>query len=257
MIWTIAVALFAAIGALSMRRLLSRGFPASAAGAIVFLALVQMSVSFTGPTAAPASLLCLSVYAVAASAALLARRQDLRSIVLVSGALTGAQIVTPLGGVFTAAVLPALIGLPRSKSALRKSAGLVALLLFLPAVSAILIAYLPQAMLRFAAVPVSRPGSVALAGALSLLPLAAVTLIDARRRQSAGATLFVGVALLLALFVSRWLGAVADPREAVAAVASLGVVGCSEWPATVHRSRDALLTAAGGALLGWLATVPV
>jgi hypothetical protein len=62
-----------------------------------------------------------------------------RGIIRAGGALAGAQIIVPFGGLFTAALLPAFIGLPRAGE-WRKYLGVLVLLLFMPCLATVVLA---------------------------------------------------------------------------------------------------------------------
>jgi hypothetical protein len=131
------MAVLALMAATAWRRLVARDYSRATAGVIVALALAQSAICLGGSSTFSAAFLGLGVYAVSASAFSLAREQSVRGIIRAGSALAGAQLIMPFGGLFTAAILPALIVIPKSPKERGKSLGVFVLLLFMPALSAI------------------------------------------------------------------------------------------------------------------------
>jgi hypothetical protein len=132
----LAAPIFALIAVLAWRRLVAKGYSCLVASAIVTLALVQLAICMGERNAFFAAVLGLGIYAIPASAFSLARDQSVRGIIRAGCALAGAQLIMPFGGLFTAAILPALIAIPKSADGRAKSLGVLVLLLFMPALAA-------------------------------------------------------------------------------------------------------------------------
>jgi hypothetical protein len=84
--------------------------------------------------------LAVAASMIAVSAVSFARREDVRGLIRLSVSLAAIQLLAPLSGLIVAAFLPRLLGLGRKGIA--QSAGLYALILFMPAITALVLLYL-------------------------------------------------------------------------------------------------------------------
>ena len=87
-------------------------------------------------------LLAIGASMVAASAVSFTRRDDARGIIRLSASLAAIVLLDPAGGLILAALVTGLFGLRRKGMA--QSAGFYALILFMPAVTALALFYLAR-----------------------------------------------------------------------------------------------------------------
>jgi hypothetical protein len=221
-----------------------------AAAPIVVCFLAQSALCFGSVDCLAAASLELSLYSVTASAFLLAREQSVRGIIRAGGALAGAQIIVPFGGLFTAALLPVFIGLPRPGE-WRKSLGVLILLLFMPGLAAIVLA---KTEFQLVTAPArTAPHHFAIACVLFPMLLALTTAGFRRSRWIHLIPLLTGTALLVAIAVGGTANALQSPRALASATASILLVAISEWPMAEHRARNAIALSAGVAGAFWTA----
>ena len=128
----LAAAICASLLALVRVRLASLGYAGGQVFAMVLLAGLQQLTALT-TTVLPSLALALLSYAGAVSAAGFTRRQSARNVIMLGSSLSAAQVVSPIGMLLTAVLVPTLVAMkiPRSRAI-----GYFALLLFLPAASA-------------------------------------------------------------------------------------------------------------------------
>jgi len=93
-------------------------------------------------SALPVLWLAIGAGMIAASAVSFARREDARGLIRLGASLAAIQLLAPLSGLIVAALLPRFLGLGRKGAA--QSAGLYALILFMPAITALVFLYLAQ-----------------------------------------------------------------------------------------------------------------
>jgi hypothetical protein len=197
----------------------------------------------------PAIFLGCGIYAVCASTFSLAREQSIRGIIRAGGALAGAQIVVPFGGLFVSMLLPALIGLPRSQNELRKSLGVLLLLLFMPAVAAIVLA-----VMHFRLEPAAPANSSFIFGAGLLVLFPALAAAGFRSRRWTGLIpLLTGLALLIATVAGNAIGAARSSRELVPALSAMLLIAVCEWPPARHRARWAFALFGAAVASTWAA----
>jgi hypothetical protein len=155
----------------------------------------------------------------------------------------------PFGGLFILLLLPALIGLPRSAAEVRKSLGVLLLLLFMPAVAAVV-----PTMTNFRPHLVASSHPAFIFGATLLLLFPALVATGFRSRQwTSVIPLLVGFALLIAISAGNATGEVYRLRDLVPALASIVVVSVSEWPASEHHVRRAFALFAVAIASTWAA----
>jgi hypothetical protein len=250
----------AAFGFLSYRLLRSVACSAGFSAFCALLVAAQMLAALT-TAIVPALLLALTVYLIAAGAAAFARLQNVRNAMVLSGALALVQGVNPIGTVMAATLVPVLIGLQNAEVFRARGVSLLVLLLFVPASSAVFLAYLAQTAHSLPAAwviaDIARvegrnsglsPNDFRLEGLLRAVELALialpvwVTAIVLRTRASITIAA-VCAALIVAVTVSVFLDRLRPVALVAPALAMPSVVALCEWP----RARRAL---------GWVATAP-
>lgn len=262
-----AVALYVLLGALIFRALHRAGFTLPSCAAVSALTLTQ-----AGPVLSLASngqglWLSLGVLALAGSAAAFAAdRQDAKTIIALGGSLGAIQLLDPAGGIVAAISLPVFAGFHRRRPA--ETAGLFVLLLFVPCLCAVLLAY---SAWRFHFNPAQWLAIHSETGMLSLplrpapldwlffLPVCPL-LLPAFIRRATRQTLAVGLvaaAMTLAGFVSMQLGAVRGPTSFLAALAPIPALAAATWPLAGARERAAIFAAGAAAILSWLVAAGV
>lgn len=211
--------------------------------------------------------LALGVWAVVSSAAAFATRADPRRIILFGGSLAAIQLLDPLGGFLTAGLLPATLAIGHSRVDPRQTAGLYALLMFMPLMTAVLLLYLARVQHIDPAGLLAGPPAGAsprifaahaglawrLAPALGLAVIVSPVLLGLGRLRAAPARAVALVALGVAAAgaASALLGVIREPVTLLAAAAPIVAASLAQWPATPTRSRDALAAALLCTALSW------
>ena len=267
---TLAAALcaVAAFGALSYRHLRLASYSPALSSLCAAFTAGQVLVSIT-TAAFPALLLALTIYLIVSGAVAFARLQNVRSVVLLSGALAVVQGVNPLGPVMAATLVPVLIGLRNADVLRARGKSLLILLLFIPVSSAALLAYLTQAayfipsawlvadIARFAA---HRPALVfadfrlqALARAAELAAIALPVWVGAAvvRTRASLAIATVCIAGIAAATIAAFLGHPRPVGVVAPALALPIVMAICQWPLSRRAERWAVAAPVFGALLTW------
>jgi hypothetical protein len=258
----------AAFGLLSYRLLQSAAYTSTLSAICALLVMAQMSVSAITATA-PALLLALTVYLIAAGGVAFARLQNVRNVVLLSGALALVQGVNPIGTVMAATLVPVLIGLQSAEMIRARRMSLLVLLLFVPVSAALFLAYLtrtvhwlPSAWL-IADVAQVEAGNAQLSpnfwieGALRAAELALIALpvwiTAALVRTRASITIAtVCAALIVAVTVSIFLGRLRPIALVAPALALLAILALREWPREQSNPRLVVAGPALSVFLTWL-----
>jgi len=229
----------------------SRGFSSGSARTIVVLALAQPA--FLVPELIGSCFVfALLGYLVGAGAGHFAQHQDVRRVVLLGGAIAGAELANPTGGVLAAVMLPFVLRPEEARKDARKTTGFLVLLLFLPALFAGAIAYFwlvrhTGTMQWFAS---GEPGIVWAALAIApALPAFALCRFDS---LAAAAVSIVTIAwwaggLLFALF-----GHANCTLAILASMGPLAVLLVGNWPQGPERERNALVATGLGSVLSWV-----
>lgn len=207
--------------------------------------------------------LALGIAAIAASAIAFTRHGGARSIIRLGASLALVQILDPMGGLIVAALLPGLFGFRRKDTA--QSAGLYALVLFMPAIAALTLAYLayfrhidvPQILLGLfpaAALPASAP--LQFMGDIVPLAMAAPALlrgvVDERgwKPPNVVIVLVAGAMCAAAMFATA-MGATRPPSALMVGALPLPLIAMWRWPASHTRLRDIAIVTGLTALLAW------
>ena len=209
--------------------------------------------------------LAVGIAAIAASAIAFTKRGDARSIIRLGASLALVQLADPMGGWIVAALLPGMFGLRRKGAA--QSAGLYVLVLFMPVIMALALAYLahvrhvdvPQSLLNL--LPQSAPAApsplpLRLLGDVVPLAMAAPALlrgvIDAREWKAPNVVIvLIAGAISAAAIFATLMGAMRPVSSLAFAALPLPLIAMWQWPASHTRLRDAAIVSAVTALLAW------
>ncbi len=252
---TFAAALFAA---LLFQSLLGAGYASFHAAALTALTFAQAGILLSAAGRAGSIWLALASFCVAMTAAEFVRHRDARRVMALGGALSLAQLLDPLGGLLAVFLLPLCVGLPRSGET-RAKAGLLALLLFMPVVTALVLAYFRvflgvEATLHRVPPPDTQmPLAVLLCIAFASAPVLWLTTMVPRLNFPPGLiTVYTALALLLATTLSVLTGALPDLTSLLAAGAAISAAALCTWKPSAQNQSLALAATALGAVLSWL-----
>jgi hypothetical protein len=209
--------------------------------------------------------LAIGIAAIAASAIAFARHDDVRSVIRLGASLAAVQFLDPMGGLIVAALVPGLLGLKRKGMRPTQSAGLYALVLFMPVVAALVLAYLarfqhvdiPQALFAFADAPPPAavpPLPLRLIASVAPLAIAAPALLRgvvAERGWTPPDTVIalIAGALSVAAIASTLMGAVRPVSSLAVAAVPLALIAMRNWRGA--RPRDALIVGCATCALTW------
>ncbi|HEV2560664.1 MAG TPA: hypothetical protein VGT78_00850 [Rhizomicrobium sp.] len=265
------LAVFTALALLFYAKLQRSGFSIGASCIIAALTLAQpaLFLSIHGPS--HGIWLAIGIYAIAASVETFMRREDARSIMQLGGSLALLQILDPLGGLIVAALVPGLFGLNRKELKMAHSAGLYGLVLFMPVITALALAYLsriqhidlPQLMLGYLrADGISPATSFSRQVIMDFMPLPIVApvllrnfLSDRNWTRSTISVLLIACAVSLAAVIATFLGASCSPLGLAAAAAPLPLFAIADWSSSPSRVRDAIAVVGTTAILAWACTL--
>lgn len=250
-----ADALFAA---LILHGVLAAGFPLLHALGITLLSFAQAGVFQSAADKAGSIWLGLAVYCVASAAGNFVRYRDARRVITLGAALSLAQLLDPMGAVLAVFLLPVCVGLPRAGEAAHK-AGLLALLLFMPVVMAIVLAYARGVLgfnpMRFA---LRAPAEhvplylLLLAGFVGAPVLWLTMFVRAVRRADGLIAVYTGLVVLVAAMLAYLLGTERDMASLLVAASAASVAGVCAWPHARRHADLALATMGLAAVVSWL-----
>lgn len=248
----------ALLAALLFRSLLGWGYSSFHAAAITALTFAQAGILLSAAGKAGSIWLALAGFCVAMAAADFVRHRDARRVMALGGAVSLAQLLDPLGGLLAIFMLPLCVGLPRSGET-RAKAGLLALLLFMPVVTALVLAYFRVVLgveptLHHVPPPDAQmPLAVLVCAALASAPALWLTTMVPRLNRPPGLfTVYTALALLLAATLSVFTGGLADLASLLAAGAAISAAALCTWKPSAQNQTLALAATALGAVLSWL-----
>ncbi|HVP83121.1 MAG TPA: hypothetical protein VMS78_00235 [Rhizomicrobium sp.] len=256
MIGAMADVLFAA---LVLHGLLAAQLPAIYAFAIAVLTFAQSGIFLSAMDRAGSVWLALAVYCVASTATAFVKHRDARRVILLGGALSLAQLLDPMGAILAIFLLPVCVGLPRPGEG-KDKAGLLALLLFMPIVTAAILAYArgvlglnPMSFVRSAR-PVSHTpfAFIAFAGFASAPGLWLTVLVSNLRKPAALIALFTAVVAIVEILLTFTLGIERDMASILAAIAAASPIAIGAWPRPRKNAPLALAATALAAVISWL-----
>jgi hypothetical protein len=245
--------------ALVFHSVLAAGYPLLHSLAIAALSVAQAGIFQSALDRAGSIWLALAVYCVASAAANFVRYRDARRVMALGAALSIAQFLDPMGAILAVFMLPVCVGLPRAGEAAHK-AGLLALLLFMPVVTAIVLAY-ARGVLGFNPLRLVRAHPLAQHAPLYLLLLAGFVgapvlwltmFVQAVRRAPGLIAVYTGLVVLVATALADILGASRDMACVLAAVGAASVAGLCAWPRAARHANLALAAMALAAVVSWL-----
>jgi hypothetical protein len=239
---------------------LAAGYPLFHTLAIAALSFAQAGIFQSATDKAGSIWLGLAVYCVASAAANFVRYRDARRVMALGAALSLAQLLDPMGPVLAVFLLPVCVGVPRAGEAAHK-AGLLALLLFMPVVTAMVLAYARGVLginpMRIASV--TRPLAehmplyflllVGFAGA----PVLWLTMfVNAVRRADGLIAVYAGLVVLVATMLAYLLGTGRDMASVLTATGAASVAALCAWPRAARNADLALAAMALAAVVSWL-----
>ena len=260
------LAVFAALAWLFVARLQRGEYSFLESCIIAALTLAQPALFFAIGGNSGGIWLAGGIYAIAASAQTFARREDARSVMQLGGSLAVLQILDPLGGLIVAALLPGLFGLNRKDLKLAQSAGLYALVLFMPVIAAFALVYLSRAQhVNIPEMIIGPAGDVPASIKLSewiagdFVPLLIVApvllrnlLLDRHWARSSITIVLIACAISLAALIATFSGTLRSSFALAAAAAPLPLLAIAEWPRSPTRMRDGVAVAVATAVLAWI-----
>jgi hypothetical protein len=240
----IALCLLAIAGVCFIRQLRKADYSLSVCLLIAVIGLGQAGLVMGLATGGQAILFALVIYALGASAILLAQqKEDARAVIALGGSLGAIQIVDPAGGMIAALALPMLVGLQRTR--LAQQWGLLVTLLFIPVLVAIVLAsvanYFPAADMSWFAVSADEsfiaPPNMLLRLSLNSLvffipgavPIVWALVTRRGRKREILALAVVALAVVVAACAAVFLGAVREPVIFLGALAAVPVLVVSQW----------------------------
>lgn len=246
--------------ALIFHGLCAAGFSALHAATITILTFAQAGVFQSAMNKGGSIWLGLAVYCVASAAANFVRYRDARRVMALGAALSLAQLLDPMGAVLAVFLLPVCVGLPRAGEAAHK-AGLLALLLFMPVVTAMVLAY-ARGVLGFNFVRATSgvyplvekaPTYLLLLAAFAGAPVLWLTAcVRFLRREDGLIAVYTGLVVLVAAVLAYVLGTGRDMASVLIAVSAASVAGLCAWPRAGRHGDLALAAVALAAVVSWL-----
>lgn len=244
--------------ALVFHGVLAAGYPLLHVVAITVLSFAQAGVFYSAVDKAGSIWLGLAVYCVASAAANFVRYGDARRVMALGAALSLAQLLDPMGAVLAVFLLPVCVGLPRAGEAAHK-AGLLALLLFMPVVTAIVLAYARGVLgfnpMRFALRPPAEhvPLYLLLLAGFAGAPVLWLTMfVQTVRRADGLIAVYTSLVVLVATVLAYLLGAERDMASLLVAAGAVSVAGLCAWPYARRHADLALAATALAAVVSWL-----
>jgi|GEM_PF-6320717 len=246
------------LAALFFQSLFGGGYSAFHAGAITSLSFAQAGLFVSTTGGAGSIWLALASFCIAMTAADFVRHHDARRVMALGAALSFAQGLDPLGGLLALFLLPLCVGLPRSGET-RDKAGLFALLLFMPMVTAIVLAYTRQNLGADLSLHPNTSPSAAMPLTLLLClcfasaPTLWLTTLVPRLKHPAGLiTVYTALALLLAVTLKVLTGTPPDFASLLGAGAAISVAALCSWKPSARNQSLALAAVTLATLVSWL-----
>lgn len=245
--------------ALVFHGVLAAGYPLLHALAITVLSFAQAGIFQSAMDKAGSIWLALTVFCVASAAANFVRYRDARRVMALGAALSLAQLLDPMGAILAVFLLPVCVGLPRRGEAANK-VGLLALLLFMPVVTAMALAY-ARGVLGFNPMGAAVGHRIAervpaylllLAGFVGAPVLWLTMFVPAVRRPDGLIAVYTGLVVLVATMLAYLLGTGRDMASVLTAVGAASVAGLCVWPRASRHADLALAATALAAVVSWL-----
>lgn len=253
--WLVIVLLAALLWLCFQRRLAKADYSPGWAAGLAAVAIAQ-PVYLHPALAAQCLLFAFFSYAVASEALAFAEQKDARRIVLLGGSLAGTQIISPVNGLLLAASMPLVLTFSGRVRGLSSSAGLVPLLLFLPALAAIAMLWAQSgydvALLRPDSGGKLLKESAAIAPLLAPIPIIPV-IWSGLRMSLLSARIVASIAYFLSAgaLISECLGGGSYADAIVGATGPLAVLVIGSFPINEARTRSASVALLSGVALSW------
>jgi hypothetical protein len=252
----------AVFAALVFNGLFVVGFPTIHVLAITLLSVIQAG-AFESLTNKGGSIwLALAVYCVASATANFVQHRDARRVMALGAALSLVQLLDPMGAVLAVCLLPVCVGLPRAGE-IGNKAGLLAILLFMPVVTAMVLAYArgvlglnPMAFARAGVERVLAPHTplflLLLAGFTAAPVLWLIILVRDLRSAPGLIAVYTGLCVVVAVALAYLLGAERDMASVLTASAAVSAAALCTWRRVARHADLALAATALAAVVSWL-----
>ena len=230
--------------------------------AITALTFAQAGIFLSATGRAGSIWLALAVYCVAQAAAGFVQHRDARRVMVLGAALSLAQVLDPMGALLAMFLLPVCVGLPRPGEG-REKMGLLALLLFAPVITALVLAYARGVLgldpMVFARADLDGQPIAHVSVALLLFagfasaPVLWLTMFVANLRHAASLiTVYAALAVLLAIAIACLIGSERDLATVMAATAAASAAALCTWRRLARHADLALAASALAAVVSWL-----
>jgi hypothetical protein len=250
------------LAALIFHSLIAARLPLLHAIAITALSFTQAGLFLSAAGSAGSIWLAIAVYCVARAAAGFVQHRDARRVMLLGAALSLAQVLDPMGAILAMFLLPVCVGLPRRGEG-RDKMGLFALLLFMPVVTAIVLAYTRNVLgldpMDFARAnlqiqPIAHaPLYLLLLAGFASAPVLWLTMFVADLRRAASLiTIYAALAALAAIAFAYLLGIERDIGSVMTVSAVASAAALCAWPRIARHADLALAATALAAITSWL-----
>ncbi|GEM_PF-2338757 len=249
---------------LFFRMLRSADYPVPMSLAVAFVCIAQAGL-WVSPLSAAGGLWFALAMALAASSALAfaERQDDARAIFALGGSLAAIQLADPSGDIVAALALPMLAGLPRARFS--RNAGLLLVLLFIPCLTAIGMAWFTtQTHFNFAQWLARNSQISAASGFVEsrsraswvlflapLLPAIVPVAAEFRSRRS-WSVLALVLSVVLASFATVLLQISRSPVIFMAALAPAIPASLAVWRPEDRRTLRVLLPPIASTVLSWI-----
>ena len=251
----------AALAALMQRDLRGAGFTVPIRSGVIACLFLQSGLCAALLGQGDALWLAIALYLVVSRAVAFAALRSLYRMIALGLALALAQILHPLSGVAGALSLP-LLAVALQPEDKRHRAGFAALLMFIPLVSALVLAWLHSVAgitlwLHISDASITLLPSLPLPWQIAVLCCCAPVLwlgVSVRALRNRAQHVALGIAFLTALVicVAAWRGAPQDLSTTTAAVAALSAGAIAAWPHPLRNGSLALAASALTTVLSWL-----
>lgn len=250
------------LAALIFHGLLAARIPLFHIFAIAALTFAQAGLLLSATGRAGSIWLALATYCVAQAAAGFVQHRDARRVMVLGAALSLAQVLDPMGALLAMFLLPVCVGLPRPGEG-RQKVGLLALLLFAPVMTALVLAYArgvlgldPMAFARtdLETQPIAHASlSFLLLAGFAGAPVLWLTMLVAKLRSAANLiTVYTALAALLAIAFAYLLGAERDVATVLTVAAAASAAALCNWRHITRHADLALAATALATVMSWL-----
>jgi hypothetical protein len=250
----------AAPGSFVFEGLRKTGCSIAVAATALLGALLQLAFLHPLPAGSEAFLFALNVYVIAAASQKFVSDQDVRAIIVLSGALTTIQLFTVFGIIAAIFLVPVCAALAFSESSMRERSGLCTLLIFIPLAGAATRVLMPHTLApAYPTIPptlsvISRYILFVLLAAVAAAPVLSLTLALKRLRSVSGYVIVITAgAVILTLVIEEACFGRNNFALVIAGLVGSSIAAISSWRPTPANSYLAVASGALGVVLSlWL-----